>query len=193
MRYTHPTQRLIKFSLHIGLPLKFDPAYSTLPAAPQASVLALSSRAILRIPCKLRHALKVAVSKIFLAGAFLNPSVADRHSRKRPARERTSSKEQNVCETEQVATKIAPNEIITRKSLRHWCVKALARSKTLRADLKFYPERLYYRIRRAAFNSPFAAAEAAKSAQLLFQKLVHLRGIKRALTLFHHLTYKEAE
>ena len=50
-----------------------------------------------------------------------------------------------------------------------------------------------YRIRRAAFNSPFAAAEAAKSAQLLFQKLVHLRGVKRALALFHHLAYEEAE
>jgi len=33
-----------------------------------------------------------------------------------------SSKEQNVREAEQVAAEIAPNEIITRKSLRHWRV-----------------------------------------------------------------------
>ena len=94
---------------------------------------------------------------------------------------------------EQVAAEIAPNEILTRKSLRHWRLKALARSKTLRADLKFYPRGFIYRIHRAAFNSPFAAAQAAKSAQLLFQKLVYLRGVKRALALFHHLTYEEAE
>ncbi|WP_298021445.1 hypothetical protein, partial [uncultured Campylobacter sp.] len=76
----------------------------------------------------------------------------------------TNSKEQNVRETERVAAEIAPNEIITRKSLRHWCVKALARSKTLRADLKFYPRGFIYRTRAAAFNSLFAAAQAAKSA-----------------------------
>jgi hypothetical protein len=43
-------------------------------------------------------------------------------------------------------------------------VKALARSKTLRADLKFYPRGFIYRTRAAAFNSLFAAAQAAKSA-----------------------------
>ncbi|WP_298954096.1 hypothetical protein [uncultured Campylobacter sp.] len=33
--HAHPTQRLIKFSLHIDSPLKFDPAYSILSAHPE--------------------------------------------------------------------------------------------------------------------------------------------------------------
>ncbi|WP_298704300.1 hypothetical protein [uncultured Campylobacter sp.] len=50
LRHAYPTRRLIKFSLHIDSPLKFDPAYSILPTAHRAFVLAFASRAIYVFP-----------------------------------------------------------------------------------------------------------------------------------------------
>ena len=91
-------------------------------------------------------------------------------------------------EAEQVATKIAPNDITRKK------YSPLARENfSSKQNAASVPRGFIYRARAAAFNSPFAAAQATKSAQLLFQKLVHLRGVKRALALFHHLAYEEAE
>ena len=61
--HAHPTQRLIKFSLHMDSPLKFDPAYSILSATPSFRSRSLK-QSNLRIPYKLYRALTVAVSKI---------------------------------------------------------------------------------------------------------------------------------